>query len=80
VIKSQIQTGASLAGIACSLITGPLAPICAAVVVYRIGDFSVNIEQAHDRNTCLTLEIRLLPPPAGAPDWDDGDGDHCVHP
>ena len=44
------------------------------------GDFNVNIDQAHARNNCLTLEIRLLPPPASLPDWDDGDGNHCVHP
>ena len=78
-IKTQIQTGASLAGVACSLISGPLAPICAAVVVYTVGDFSVNLEQAHSRNNCLTLEIRLLPT-VGGPDWDDGDGSYCVHP
>jgi hypothetical protein len=78
--KTQISTGTALAGLACGLLTGPLSPICAAVVIYTLGDFNVNIDQAHARNNCLTLEIRLLPPPASLPDWDDGDGNHCVHP
>jgi hypothetical protein len=78
--KTQITTGAGLANIACGFLSGPLSPICLAVVDVTLGDFLVNIDEAHRDNHCINLEIRLVPPPPGLPDWDDGDGEYCEHP
>jgi len=66
----------SAANLACSLIPNPAIKIaCSAVVLAVVGDFTVNVTQAHNRRQCLTVDVYWLPRPWI--NWNDKGGGRC---
>lgn len=77
---SPVTAVSAAASFACGLIPAvPIKAVCIAAVNLLVGDFATNINQAHNRRKCLTLDVKVQIrfPPYAEPDWNDRGGKEC---